>query len=99
MTLAVYRGVDPTKDTDARSCAVPVLVAIWWPGIAARRPVPYGSEEPPTIIWFTVVAICGDTTSGVQEAPVPSGLPSSDRKSTRLNSSHANISYAVFCLK
>src|SRR3712207_6897128 len=26
-------------------------------------------------------------------------LASSDRKSTRLNSSHANISYAVFCLK
>src|SRR3712207_7395824 len=26
-------------------------------------------------------------------------LPSVDRKSTRLNSSHANISYAVFCLK
>src|SRR3712207_8588932 len=25
--------------------------------------------------------------------------PVSDRKSTRLNSSHANISYAVFCLK
>src|SRR3712207_8620283 len=25
--------------------------------------------------------------------------PSTDRKSTRLNSSHANISYAVFCLK
>src|ERR1035437_10467705 len=29
--------------------------------------------------------------------PVPQGLR--DRKSTRLNSSHANISYAVFCLK
>src|SRR3712207_8892359 len=26
-------------------------------------------------------------------------LASVDRKSTRLNSSHANISYAVFCLK
>src|SRR3712207_7408915 len=26
------------------------------------------------------------------------GLPARDRKSTRLNSSHANISYAVFCL-
>src|SRR3712207_8616898 len=25
--------------------------------------------------------------------------PHQDRKSTRLNSSHANISYAVFCLK
>src|SRR5947209_16519246 len=32
----------------------------------------------------------------------PHGLTSprtTDRKSTRLNSSHANISYAVFCLK
>src|SRR3712207_8443368 len=27
------------------------------------------------------------------------GSLSRDRKSTRLNSSHANISYAVFCLK
>src|SRR3712207_7509729 len=27
------------------------------------------------------------------------GLGVLDRKSTRLNSSHANISYAVFCLK
>src|SRR3712207_7623806 len=27
------------------------------------------------------------------------GLREQDRKSTRLNSSHANISYAVFCLK
>src|SRR5581483_1634600 len=29
----------------------------------------------------------------------PAGPPPPDRKSTRLNSSHANISYAVFCLK
>src|SRR3712207_7340371 len=31
----------------------------------------------------------------------PGGRPgfARDRKSTRLNSSHANISYAVFCLK
>src|SRR5207249_9367025 len=27
------------------------------------------------------------------------GMPSKDRKSTRLNSSHVSISYAVFCLK
>src|SRR3989449_2058245 len=27
------------------------------------------------------------------------GLPTTDRKSTRLNSSHGYISYAVFCLK
>src|SRR3712207_7057467 len=29
----------------------------------------------------------------------PDGFVERDRKSTRLNSSHANISYAVFCLK
>src|SRR5256886_11118018 len=29
----------------------------------------------------------------------PTMLLSSDRKSTRLNSSHSQISYAVFCLK
>src|SRR3712207_6961548 len=33
-------------------------------------------------------------------APMPRGSQlTRDRKSTRLNSSHANISYAVFCLK
>src|SRR3712207_9175915 len=31
--------------------------------------------------------------------PRPPRLGTRDRKSTRLNSSHANISYAVFCLK
>src|SRR3712207_6905724 len=30
---------------------------------------------------------------------LPAGAARGDRKSTRLNSSHANISYAVFCFK
>src|SRR3712207_8642044 len=34
-------------------------------------------------------------TGAFVAVPIPRG----DRKSTRLNSSHANISYAVFCLK
>src|SRR2546430_13603410 len=29
----------------------------------------------------------------------PKNSPAADRKSTRLNSSHSQISYAVFCLK
>src|SRR3712207_8090827 len=44
--------------------------------------------------------------AGLWSAQTPSDRPRSlhrllarDRKSTRLNSSHANISYAVFCLK
>src|SRR3712207_7660581 len=36
---------------------------------------------------------------GAAEILRPDGLRLLDRKSTRLNSSHANISYVVFCLK
>src|SRR3712207_7693927 len=36
---------------------------------------------------------------GVDVAADVVGRQRQDRKSTRLNSSHANISYAVFCLK
>src|SRR5690554_7569445 len=36
------------------------------------------------------------TGNNQENAAYPSGL---DRKSTRLNSSHVRISYAVFCLK
>src|SRR3712207_8667182 len=35
----------------------------------------------------------------LRETASPYALNHRDRKSTRLNSSHANISYAVFCLK
>src|SRR3712207_7818096 len=37
--------------------------------------------------------------SGPQRSASGSTYVVGDRKSTRLNSSHANISYAVFCLK
>src|SRR3712207_8714762 len=41
-----------------------------------------------------------DPAAVQDEAAVSESLfDPSDRKSTRLNSSHANISYAVFCLK
>src|SRR3712207_8481065 len=40
-----------------------------------------------------------DHVSGVEVLVDRGGLAQRDRKSTRLNSSHANISYAVFCLK
>src|SRR3712207_8259329 len=47
------------------------------------------------------LAITRALQSNIQEAlDNECDLPeSTDRKSTRLNSSHANISYAVFCLK
>src|SRR3712207_8857631 len=45
----------------------------------------------------TAVREVAEETGIIGEVLAPLGII--DRKSTRLNSSHANISYAVFCLK
>src|SRR3712207_6951418 len=51
----------------------------------------YRGGEP---ITFTITL-----TNQSDEAALSNISSTPDRKSTRLNSSHANISYAVFCLK
>src|SRR3712207_7589344 len=74
-----------------------------------RRP-PRSTLFPYTTLFRSEAA--DDLHRGLSQEPcerdrherVPGGEPAedeigSDRKSTRLNSSHANISYAVFCLK
>src|SRR3712207_8526488 len=43
--------------------------------------------------------ILGSVLEGIPAIVLFGPLLFPDRKSTRLNSSHANISYAVFCLK
>src|SRR3712207_8305063 len=45
-------------------------------------------------------AAAGNDSAFLRVLPLRDGhVVDRDRKSTRLNSSHANISYAVFCLK
>src|SRR5258707_3309833 len=67
-----------------------------------RRP-PRSTLFPYTTLFRSNVTAVSFTTSGlkmnVSAWVVSVRLKSKDRKSTRLNSSHANISYAVFCLK
>src|SRR2546430_6566832 len=49
---------------------------------------------------MTIVGVAAASFHGVDIGAVPAlWIPASDRKSTRLNSSHSQISYAVFCLK
>src|SRR5690348_17537433 len=68
-------------------------------GGGVRRPVnrpgagEQGAERVPRV---------GAEAGGPPGRPHPAvrdGVPERDRKSTRLNSSHPSISYAVFCLK
>src|SRR3712207_8122879 len=64
-------------------------------GRAARSSVvvPGGRRRPAGRVHVTRDRVSGARRSGRVH------LHAADRKSTRLNSSHANISYAVFCLK
>src|SRR3712207_7031368 len=67
----------------------------------SRRPGP-PPRRPPRLARRrrTLLGVYGDAdrASRKRHANVPDHRRA-DRKSTRLNSSHANISYAVFCLK
>src|SRR5699024_11952891 len=47
---------------------------------------------------FTQKPVCSFAVTTGGEIKIDSAAPA-DRKSTRLNSSHVSISYAVFCLK
>src|SRR3712207_8074837 len=54
---------------------------------------PWRTDEHPYAPWYEPLA---------EQAAIDRAMHwvlARDRKSTRLNSSHANISYAVFCLK
>src|SRR3712207_8024102 len=62
----------------------------------ARVLVPLVALALPDVLQLGAVDV-----DGGEEGQLPSLVHQGavDRKSTRLNSSHANISYAVFCLK
>src|SRR3712207_8224763 len=51
------------------------------------------------LLLFVRTPVDGGYVADILPAMVLIGLGAGDRKSTCLNSSHANISYAVFCLK
>src|SRR5207245_10428985 len=55
----------------------------------------YASPQPQRLVF----ALSHGGAKGIQYASGPSVAVRLDRKSTRLNSSHGSISYAVFCLK
>src|SRR3712207_7571013 len=81
----LFRSRDPQADADL------------WRGEAHTRcgvhRRPHGGDHPQEVV--AAEQLLGHVGGG----PAQDRLTGLDRKSTRLNSSHANISYAVFCLK
>src|SRR3712207_6847693 len=72
--------------------ALPILATY---GGRQRNPVLFAREAWPLL----ERELSGDEGARVVLKRHPELVTEVDRKSTRLNSSHANISYAVFCLK
>src|SRR5207248_10415220 len=58
-------------------------------------PISHADDQPATARLFSTAVSGG----GYRHRKHRARLRSQDRKSTRLNSSHRTISYAVFCLK
>src|SRR3712207_9267283 len=91
-----------------------MLICFFFFFLMIRRP-PRSTLFPYTTLFRSVVAGRADALPRARQRPGEPRLavrqgpvlvrggqqrpPPGDRKSTRLNSSHANISYAVFCLK
>src|SRR5436309_14201415 len=65
-----------------------------------RRP-PRSTLFPYTTLFRSFVVADGETSGDMRQGNIGNGGVEQlqDRKSTRLNSSHVKISYAVFCLK
>src|SRR2546427_8398452 len=77
-----------------------------WPAVMAPRAVASMARARPDCAGAGVCGDCGDSEAARAEPGMAGVLPAvrlmlemSNRKSTRLNSSHSQISYAVFCLK
>src|SRR5437867_6080594 len=90
-------GIRDRTVTGVQTCALPIFPARSVGGDHDRRggevrEAPRRGVRPPL----------GQSPAARSEVPDPDrrgGAHARDRKSTRLNSSHRTISYAVFCLK
>src|SRR5256886_11423818 len=98
--MAVLSG-DPAK-------AAPFTVELAFPAGYKIPPHFHPTAETVTVKKGTLLVGMGDTFDASKAKPMQVGdsgsIPANahhfaDRKSTRLNSSHSQISYAVFCLK
>src|SRR5207302_9598224 len=73
------------------------------PTLSPRPTLTTASDQKPLarIDRANVSASVGVAVHATEVGPLPETMtePAPDRKSTRLNSSHVKISYAVFCLK
>src|SRR5258708_16137811 len=91
-----FQAEDGIRDdlvTGVQTCALPISMMS-----STVQPTRQASGLPPKVEPCWPGEIRSAAGPRARQAPIGMPLPR-DRKSTRLNSSHQIISYAVFCLK
>src|SRR2546429_1841881 len=78
-------GIRDVAVTGVQTCALPIF------GISPKT--------MQKMIGVCLMKLSCDSAMNLRDADPAAIITSGDRKSTRLNSSHGYISYAVFCLK
>src|SRR2546427_4051047 len=92
-------GIRDLTVTGVQTCALPISSADRSP--SSPSPICRASNEA-SDLWRCAAggAVCGDRQPACTQGRLGTAdVSKGDRKSTRLNSSHSQISYAVFCLK
>src|SRR5699024_11417440 len=96
-------GIRARNVTEVQTCALPI--SFRWSSGRSSSPRTPGLFFLAGCFWCLYTACCAWPLAGIglhSSFSVSCALalaPQPDRKSTRLNSSHVSISYAVFCLK
>src|SRR5207245_7607750 len=100
-TAAMLEGLDTLvvdlQDIGARFYTYPATVGYVLEEAARRKLPVVVLDRPNPVDGFDVEGPIQDASAIGFTGYLP--MPTRDRKSTRLNSSHGSISYAVFCLK
>src|SRR3712207_7529480 len=94
MGFRVYFFFNDTATTEIYTLSLHDALPIYVRGVDPFTGKSYSADDPELLLWIHCAEVHSFMT-GYHHF----GKRLRDRKSTRLNSSHANISYAVFCLK
>src|SRR5690606_40402169 len=89
----------PGTETGAVETARPATRAVCTLSLRDALPICRDHGQGPAVVGAVGVGAVAEQLAAVAPQPASCSATAPDRKSTRLNSSHVKISYAVFCLK
>src|SRR3712207_9444158 len=99
MYLSIFIFFNDTATTEIYTLSLHDALPIWLALKASRFRCDARPGDPTAATKFAMRSVARRHCVLSEEIAELDAHIERDRKSTRLNSSHANISYAVFCLK